>query len=236
MAKDNHFLLLTLRGNVIGDSVSETALAKKIIEEKSKEYNIQKNKIKIYYPAGSLIYELMKHNKYLAPILIKEFDLLNKPQVSKLKKLWLTLKGAYKIYKRVKQANIENVIYLGKEYKIREIIARLIAFSLNAKFSKSGFEQALGYSAELNFTKEEEKKIKKYLKGKKKQRVVICTEASNLDKRWDLKNFIKLIYFLIDKGFYVYLVGIEEDYNHQIIKSFNQNKKFINLLKILSNF
>ena len=70
----NNILLLTLRWNIIWDSLREIALAKKLI----KKYNSNN----IFYPCWKIIFDLLKNNKYIKPIYIKELNYLSDSNIN----------------------------------------------------------------------------------------------------------------------------------------------------------
>ena len=208
-----NILILPLRGNVIGDSIREIALAKKL----RKEYKVDH----IYYPTGKVVFNLLKHNRIIdRPLYIRELDMLNRKDISKIKKLFFVLKAIFRIYRQTRKKNIGLVVYTGKKYFIRKILARALALLLNAKFKKKGFEEAIGYNVELEFTKKEEKKIKKYLRGNKRKNIAICVEATEEKRRWNIENYKRLINYLLDKDYNVYLLGIDRKYNKVLINEY----------------
>jgi len=145
-----NLLFLTLRGNILGDSIRDTALVNKYIRSYSKKYNLKKSEIKIYYPCGSLIYNLFKYDKYLKPILIKDLDILNKNDVSKIRKLIAILKSYKIIKKKLKNKKINQTIYSGFNSKIRLFLAKKISKYIKSKFLQDSFINALGYNCNFN--------------------------------------------------------------------------------------
>jgi len=210
-------IFLSLRGNIIGDSVREIALAKKYFHD----YNL---KNKIIYPCGSIIFELLRNNKYLEPVLIKKFNYLTK-NISKYKKLFYLLKGFSYLLKL--KDKYDFVIYLGNKYFIRKVFAKFYAKLCSAKYKKDCFENAKGYYPELFFTKKDENRIKKYLPKNNLKTIAINIESKDHERCWKIEKYFQLIKELTKK-YNVILLGLDKKYNSVITS--NINKNLINLV------
>lgn len=205
----NKILLLSLRWNIIWDSVREIALAKKILKE-----NINSE---IYYPCWKIIYELLKDNKYLTPVYIKEFDLFNSTKISKFSKVIKLIITIFKIIKL--NQNIEKTIYSGSMIKIRYFAAKIISIILKSKFETKNFQYWKTEFNELFFNEKEKNNINKYLIKNNKKNISICIESTDKNRMWNKDNFIKLIENL-KENYNIYLLWIDKEYNKEIIQIF----------------
>ena len=112
------------------------------------------------------------------------------------------------------------VIYLGNKYLIRNIFAKYYAKINHAKYKKDCFESANGYVPELNFKKEENQKILKYLPKNNKKIIAVNIESKDKKRCWSSKKYLKLIKKL-DKKYNIILLGVDPNYNKIITHNTN---------------
>lgn len=207
-----NIILLTLRWNIIWDSLREIALAKKLL----KDFNCNN---KVFYPCWKVVFDLLKDNIYIQPIYIKELNILNQ-NVLIIKKIYYLIIAYFKIFNKVN--NIYLVHYSGQKNILRYSLAKLLSLLKKSNFQYYWFEEAKWYIPELNFKVNEENK---YLIKNNKKNIIINIESQELARCWSNSNYSLLIHQLETK-YNIYLVWLDTKYNEIITK----NNKIINLI------
>jgi ADP-heptose:LPS heptosyltransferase len=206
----NNILLLTLRWNIIWDSLREIALAKKLI----KEYNSNN----IFYPCWKIIFDLLKNNKYIKPIYIKELNYLSDSNINIFKKIIYLFIAFFKIIYLTKNINL--IHYSWQKNILRYNLAKILSFLKKSKFQHYWFEEAKWYIPELNFNINKQDIINEFLIKNNKKNIVINIESQELKRCWSIKNYSQLIKKLGEK-YNIYLVWLNEEYNKYIITNNN---------------
>jgi ADP-heptose:LPS heptosyltransferase len=220
--KSTKILLLTLRWNIIWDSVRELALVEKILE-KHKDATI-------VYPCGSTLFLLFQNIKKFEPLLITEFDSLTNPKYNILKKWLFLIKWFLSICIKVKKIN--TVYYTWQEYIIRKLLAYILSVIHLTKLYHRDLSMVIWtkYTATLQFTNEELVTAKKNIIKNWKKNIALNIESREPARCWAKSNYIKLIK-LLENDYNVYLLWMDEKYNEEITNNCNVIN-FINKLSI----
>jgi hypothetical protein len=213
----NNILILSLRWNIIWDSVREISLAKKIINGNKKAL--------IYYPCSKIIYNLLQENKYLIPIYVPELDNISNSNKNIIYKIYKIIIASIKILYNTKKIDV--TVYSWSNNILRQFLSKTISLIKLSKYKRFWFEYWMLFNTELFFTEEEENSIKKYLKNNWKKNISICVESTDRKRMWSKNNFIELIEKL-EKNYNIYLLWIDKKYNSKIYKHFWN--KIINLV------
>jgi ADP-heptose:LPS heptosyltransferase len=214
-----NILILTLRGNVVGDSMRNESIIEKFYSKSSK----------IYYAGTPFIKQLFTNNKKLTDYIeIKEFVNLNK-KISKLKKVIYLLKGLINLFNvlNLKKINVDEVIVTSSN-SFNILFSNLFLRSKRVK--KVSFLGRVNFShipSKIYFSKNE---IVDYsIKFKNVLRtnfVYLQLDASSIDKALTFKFIDDLIDFFKKRKLTLVIDGMDS-YD----KVINNSNYVLNLVK-----
>ena len=187
---------VSLRWDILGDSVRETALAEKY--KKKYSTNI------VYYPCGSTVNALLHNHTIIVPLHNKALNNINK-KISQWRKLYYMLIAVIVIIRKL--PSVESIVYTGSHNIIRKRLVQLIAVIKNAHYKEESFDSAIGFSSSLcvstTFSLYDELSI-----FYDKKIITICTESTDPLRCYWWKEYGRLIEKLSGK-YEVILLGID---------------------------
>jgi ADP-heptose:LPS heptosyltransferase len=200
--------VLNLRGNIIGDSLREDALFQYLKARYPDSY--------VTTTGGTVVESIHKNNPNIDKfILIKELDNLTK-DIPKIKKINYMLKAMIKSHKLM--IGYDVVIITQKIKLPFLVLAKLSGVKEILKKEDLPYKK---YFGRMYFTKDEENKIRRYLvKGR---RIAINIESIDPKRCWNRNNYSVFIGRLLEKGYKVYILGLDNEYNKPLIDSFGHS-------------
>jgi ADP-heptose:LPS heptosyltransferase len=199
--------VLNLRGNIIGDSVKECALFSLLKKQYPKSY--------IATTGGKIIREIHKNNPNIDQFhYLAELDKFT-PKYCKMKKIFYHISALKKAFKLIKGYDL---IVLTQKHKYPYVLLPKLR---NIKFIEKEETDYKKYNTKIYFTKREENSMKKYLIKNKKKKIAINIESKDIKRCWPKKKYSKLIQELLIKGYDIYLLGTDKNYNKEIIKKYS---------------
>jgi ADP-heptose:LPS heptosyltransferase len=194
--------VLNLRGNIIGDSIKESALFSLLKNQYPRSY--------ISTTGGKKVRELHKNNPNINRFYyLKELDSLT----SKKNKLVKSMKLFSALLKTLKLSKGYDLIVLTQKNKFPYI---LIPKLNKIKFLLKENLDYKKYNSQIYFKKDEESKIKKYLTKNQKKKIGIDIESKDIKRCWSIEKFSILIQELLIKGYEIYLLGTDSNFNKEI--------------------
>jgi len=202
--------VLNLRGNVIGDSIKESALF---------EY-LKQEPCYLATTGGSVINQLHLNNPHINEFHeLKELNHLTQ-NISKIKKAYYSFKAMWEAFKLMKGFD---VCVLTQKHKYPYyLIPKLRGIKTILEKEKLPYKS---FIPKMYFSDEEEKKT--FFPKKNKQTICINIESKDPKRCWDRDNYVKLIDKLVNK-YQIVLLGTDLTYNRPLINKFN--KQIINLI------
>ncbi|MFH1211585.1 MAG: glycosyltransferase family 9 protein, partial [Candidatus Woesearchaeota archaeon] len=199
---------LNLRGNIIGDSLRESALF---------EYLKKTHKgCFLATTGGSIVKVIHENNPFIDEFIeLKELNILSK-KASKIKKAFFLFRAMLKAYRKMRGFDVCVLTQRHRyPYKLLPLIAGLKIIEKNSlPFTK--------YPCRMYFNKDEENAVKKYLGKNEKKRIAVDIESNDTSRCWSTHNFSMLIGLLLKRKYSVYLLGIDRQQNSPIIEKFGK--------------
>lgn len=191
--------VFTFRGNIIGDSIKETALFAFLKQ--------QYPKAKLIVTGASSIRKLYQNNPHIARFIeIPQLNNFDRPQ-NVFQKLKTTIRALGICWKAMKGMDL--CVLTQKHAGWFTLLPKLRGIRTLKKEATS----YTTHPAKIYLDKQERDAAKKHIQNNNKKKIAINTESKDPKRWWSKKNYQELINRLTQAGYEIYLLGTDNAYN-----------------------